>query len=158
MQTLALEREKTSARLDRLTEGFLDGTIPQELFREQRERLALDKRELEESREQSAARTGESIERSRHYLELAFSAPLSYEAASDDDKRETMELVTSNRRVEGRQPLVELREPFSYVADAKALSSCALPRDVHRTKPRWSVELVEKLLMWVTDSPSVDSE
>jgi len=106
-----LQLAALQARQDRLVDAFLEGTIGKETFEPRKARLLMEERELEEKlssdvdAEQIAARL-------REILELASTALLSHEMGTDDEKRELLEMLTSNRSVSRENVVVELSFPF----------------------------------------------
>ncbi len=154
---LNAERERVSLRLDRLIETYLDGSLDEEIYKEQNEKLLTKRKDIEHSIAEASDRTEHDLRETRRYLELAFDASLSYEVASKAKKRELTELLTSNRKVNGKEVSVELREPFSTLLDAQGFSNCARTQDVARISdnlsglsmknvPEWCIPIIEAFL------------
>jgi len=106
-----LQLAALQTRHDRLVDAFLEGSIDKESFEPRKKRLLMEERELEEKlsrdidEEQVATRL-------REFLELASTASLSHEMGTDDEKRELLQILTSNRQVDRENIVVELSFPF----------------------------------------------
>jgi len=110
-ETWKLQLASIQTRHDRLVDAFLEGSIGKETFEPRKKRLLMEERELEEKlsggvdREQIATRL-------REILELASTASLSHEMGNCDERRELLEILTSNRCVSRENVVVELSFPF----------------------------------------------
>ena len=100
-------------RLNRLTDAFIDGTIEKDLFERRKTALLMEQKELEEKIAGLEANQRTVPDRLAEFLELAGTAYFQYKLALPDEKRDLLEMVTSNRRVNGRNVELTLSLPFS---------------------------------------------
>ncbi|HVF60956.1 MAG TPA: recombinase family protein [Thermoanaerobaculia bacterium] len=125
----ALKRELTSlqTRQDRLVDAYLEGALDKETFESRKTRLLFERRDLEErlADDTSAAEYGQRLS---EILELASTALLSHEMATGEERREHLEILTSNRKVEDKNVEVELAFPFSLLAHLPKIQSGARKR------------------------------
>ena len=110
-RTLALQSEISSVlvKLDRLTNALIDRLIDQETFATRKEALALERARLEEQLRE-AHKAGPDEGKVHRFLELVKSLAATYLIAEPDEKREIVEIATSNRRVAGKFVFVEPSE------------------------------------------------
>jgi hypothetical protein len=141
-QSLALRIDAMKVRLGRLTDAYLDQSIEKDLFEERKGALFAARSELDERLAGLELQTQQLPFRLQEFLELAQSACSSYESGHDDERRELLGIVTSNRVVEGKDVKIALKEPFRLIAD-RALSSDGRP---FRAAPR----TLDKLLGQIT--------
>ena len=134
-----LRKTNLQGRIDRLTDALIDRLIERDAFAERRERLALEEEALTEERCTIGNRTKSALQLQR-MLELAKSLALSHQLAEPAEKREMVEMATSNRRVSGKN--VEM-EPSSWLVTLKrdASVTCGDPAR-HRDR----TEMLENLI------------
>lgn len=150
------------ARESRLVDVYLEGALDRETFEKRKGALLFERRGIEEKLQHDSD-PGERREKVEKILELAFTALLSHERATDEEKREQLEMLTSNRTVEGKNVAVELSFPFSLLARGGDFQSGAPDR--HRSRrgrnlpeaatflDRHLRHVVEKLWEWATHAP-----
>lgn len=133
LERLRLEEAKVTDRLSRLTDLLIDGVLDREAYEEKKRVLLEQRLSLKDQirrYEENASWVAESV---REVLELAEGPLLSYEMAEPAEKREMVEILTSNRRVSGKEVAVELRKPFWLLANRHAVPHGDPSRDVPRT-------------------------
>jgi site-specific DNA recombinase len=110
-ETWRLQLAALQTRHDRLVDAFLEGTIDKETFEPRKAQLLMEQRGLEEklARDVDAEQIARRL---REILELASTASLSHEMGTDEEKRELLEILTSNRHVSRENVVVELSFPF----------------------------------------------
>lgn len=148
---LKLNKSQLSARLARLTDAFIDGNIEKEVFEERKAGLALERRRLEEAMRESEADPSRGITRAEEFLELCKSAEMLYESANDEEKRELLALLTSNRTIEAKQLEFTWASPFDLVAKRNPITASRLERDEPRT---WRT-LLHELVAWFREHPGM---
>ena len=132
LASLSLELGHVQKRLDRLIDAFVDGAIDNDSYYERKARLTRDRQLLNE-RLASAKQSQDIIaDRLSKFLELSKTAYQSYLRANPYEKRETVELVTSNRRVDRKNVVIEPRIPFLALAKWRTIPI----GDPHRGAPR----------------------
>ncbi|WP_439372649.1 hypothetical protein [Bradyrhizobium sp. DASA03120] len=121
-----------TARLSKLTDAYLDGTIDKELFGEKKHALLMGRRGLEEERKRLG--TPLSSDLMFKYLELLTSLKESYESANPSEKRSLIETITSNFSAAGEELAVELESPFREIAYLNSVQSSPPSRSKPRTR------------------------
>lgn len=120
------------ARHARLVDALLDGTLDKDTFESRKRALLLEERGIEEKLAQDMHPAHKS-ERMKSIFELAFSASLSHSKANDEEKREHLQILTSNRSVDGKNVVVELSFPFRLLAHGEVVTECAPSRPTSRS-------------------------
>jgi DNA invertase Pin-like site-specific DNA recombinase len=110
-ETWKLQLSAVQTRHDRLVDAFLEGTVDKETFEPRKKRLLMEERELEEKLSRGVD-SEQIATRLQEILELASTAPLSHGMGNDEEKRELLEMLTSNRRVDRENVVVEVSFPF----------------------------------------------
>jgi len=114
-QHLRLRAQQIETRRQRLTDAFLDATIDQDTFEQRKTALLMERRSVSDELEQ-LGNDREEGQRATHMLELAERASLLYEQALPAEKRELLQIVMSNRDVDGHTPIFTLASPFDDIA------------------------------------------
>jgi site-specific DNA recombinase len=142
---IELKRAQIHDRFARLTDGYLDGIIDRDLFEERKAVLIAERQELKERESASTHDASGVSDRVQEFLELASTASLLYETLKPDEKRDFINVLTSNRPMRFNHVAVEL--PFSmwHLADRHQLSKC----DPYRGVPRTWDALLPRIIEWV---------
>ena len=126
-----LRKVNLQDRIDRLTDALIDRLIDRDAFAERRQRLALDEEALEEERQE----WGDKVAKAAHMrtlIELAKSLVQSHRFAKSAEKRQLVEMTTSNRRVYGNEVCLEPSNWLDDVNSALSVSDGDPDRDTHR--------------------------
>lgn len=102
-------------RFRRLTDAFLDGDIDKALFEERKAALLSERASLRDAVERPDL--ADPFDALLEKLELGTAAQQGRETTDDDEKRTTVELLTSNLVADRKKLGFEPRFPFSVVAD-----------------------------------------
>jgi site-specific DNA recombinase len=120
-RTWQLRRANIQDRIDRLTDALVDRLIDRDTFADRRQRLALE----EEALEQERAQLGEKAKKAaqmRTLIELANRLIQSHRLANIAEKRQLLEMTTSNRRVYGKEVCIEPSNWLDVVEDTLGVS------------------------------------
>lgn len=126
-----LARRQLDDRLSRLTDAFLDGIVEKELFEEKKNSLIMDR--ATSYSEVDVISALQMINRVQKFLELAKTLKQSYESSDPFEKRDLLQIATSNLTASGKKPLVELRSPFFEFANRKPFQFGPPERNTPRT-------------------------
>ncbi len=149
-QLISLQQKESvlSDRLNRLTDAYLDGLIDRELFEQRKKALLMERRAVQDQISQPEAVHGQVPSELEKFLELAKSAYLQYETGLVAEKRELVQIVTSNRTVRDKTPMFALDIPFREIASRHEMQTGDPVQDTRRTwealLPRLSAWLYEK--------------
>ncbi len=91
--------------------------IDKEVFEQRKADLLLEQKKLEEERAQIQARDLTTEDQLAEYLELAKRAYFLYEMALDEEKRDLLKIVTSNRRATGKKLDFTMAPPFETISN-----------------------------------------
>ena len=130
--------------MSRLVDAYLDGAVERTLFEEKKLALLLEKKGLEERRDDIAANQSDAGKDLDGFLELAQTVPLGYGIGNPEEKREILKSVTSNLRVDRKDVVVELLSPFREIANLPSGTTGGPLRYRPRTG---RVEAVLKIIM-----------
>jgi site-specific DNA recombinase len=137
-----LQLDGIRARLGRLTDAFIDGTIEKPLF-EARKATSLsdEQRTLEMIRDLEAGNGG-ALVRLERFLELIKNAPVAYKNAEPDEKRDLVKNLLSNLSLIDKKVDVALKPGVLLIANRQKPQYGAPYRGVHRTWNRLLKKLV----------------
>jgi site-specific DNA recombinase len=136
---LRLRLAQVEERLERLMDALIDRLIDGESYAERKHALLIEQVSLEEKLNAASSRSNDP-EHLRAFLELMKTLPQLYEAAEKDEKRQIVELATSNRTVCGRNVCVEPADWLMVEPKAVAVSE----GDPRHTTPRSSPDLISE--------------
>ena len=120
-------------RINRLVDAYLDGAIERTLLDERKNALLLERVEAEETLASLRENKKDLPDRVTEFLELAETASLSYNMGSPEEKRELLEIITSNRLVDRKNILFKRSEPFQAIANRAKNKDGSPQRDTLRT-------------------------
>ena len=118
-------------RIDRLTDALIDRLIDKDAYAQRRQRLALEEEALSEEQRSMGDRAAKAAQM-RTLIELANSLVQSHQLAERTEKRQLLELTTSNRRVLGKDVYLEPSNWLQEAKDTLAVYDGAPDRDGHR--------------------------
>lgn len=156
----ALRRDLGSirSRLIGLTTAFVDGDVDRETFVVAKESVLADQTRKRERLAGLEANPGAILDSVARALELAASALQTYDSGTTTEKRELVEIVSSNRTLTGKELSVELAFPFSEMAFSPCVPELCYSQDEVRTSgqkcplvrgPKKLTSIVRELLAWV---------
>lgn len=128
-----LNLRKADSRLNRLTDAFLDGDIDKGTFNLRKASLLGEKAQIEHRILELEAGVVSIAEQIRKFFELVNTAQQQYIHGFNAEKRYMLELLSSNRVVNGKNIVVELKKPFDLLAKQAVCGESCLSRDRLRT-------------------------
>jgi hypothetical protein len=144
-----------TARLNRLVDAFVEGSIEKNIFEERQAALVMERSRLDENLEllRNAPKTfGRAL---GIVVERASNALGQFETRENPaERRELLDQLTLNRVVSGKNVEVTLVEPYRELANERNLLRCAHQQDVPLTLAR----LVKKLWTWLNAHPKEAGE
>lgn len=147
-RSLDAELARIEGRLGRLTDAFLDQTIDRDLFETRKADILLQRARIREQIEECAS-SGSGIRHRAEKLQLADSAILLYEIATDAEKRRIVERLSCNRVGRGRNVDITLVPPFCDIADLLDSSKCA-----HHPNEVATAEAILNIISPISHPPS----
>ncbi len=116
-----LRKANMHDRIDRLTDALVERLIDRDTFAERRQRLALEEEALDSERQKWGNKMAKAA-RMRTLIELANNLVQSHQMAKGPEKRELVELTTSNRRVYGKNVYIEPSDWLDEVENTLGVS------------------------------------
>lgn len=140
IQSQNLKFSHVKDRLNRLTDAYLDQALDKTMFEERKKSLLLEQKAVEDNLANLSRESSQHPKRLEQFLELAGTAWLSYQLAYPEEKREMVNIVTSNRLVNGKSLGLEPSLAFKSLVNRLENADCAPARAIPRT---WDVILEE---------------
>ena len=140
--SLQLELKLLDERLNKLTDAYLDRMIDKDSFERRKTTLLSERRSTEDRLAELQRNPLMITDRLECFLEHAGNAYLTYRLGTLDEKRELINMLTSNRCVNGKSVKIMLDLPFSMVANRFNVTSGSPPRS---TPLVWD-SLIHKIL------------
>jgi site-specific DNA recombinase len=132
--TYAMQFEQIEQRLEKLTDALIDRLIDNDAYNQRKQTLMLDRARLEE-RIESERQKRPDASQIRKFLELVKGLWLTYRLATKPEKRDIVQLATSNRTVAGKKIVVEPSDWLSIAQNAVGVLQCADDRPTSRSSP-----------------------
>jgi len=132
-RTSMLQLEALRARMSRLTDFLLDGSVEKTVFEEKQKALVREEAQLKQKLAALEAGCGGALEEIERTVELAKDASLLYKQANPERKRELLRILLSNLTVSGKNVDVELTIPFRLIAERETTSHGGPYRGTCRT-------------------------
>lgn len=145
IQTATLQLRQLQSRLSRLTDALIDRLIDKETFNRRKEVLLLDQAEIE-SKLAKARQENISPQMVRRFLERITNLAEHYHFAPPEEKRQIVEIATSNRTVWNKNVYVEPSNWLFEAQEALGVFYGGQPRPTNRRGPLLRDEQIEKLM------------
>lgn len=142
VQALQIRLDSISARLQKLTDAYLDDLIDKQTFEERKTALTVERENTKSEIERLESGTsGFYVKRLSEYIGLAERAYLLFKTGNQEEKRQLLRLVTSERVVDQKTPMFMLHPVFQELANRQETSGGGASRAIHRDAQR----LINKL-------------
>ena len=133
LQAQELKLGQLEARLERLTDALVDGLIDKEAYDKRRTSLLQEKVKVEEHLMQIQDGSYTLAQELEKFFELVFTAQQTYKCGVQEEKQQLLKRVSSNRFVDRKNVVVELKPHFMYLAQRPVCDQSCLQRDKVRT-------------------------
>ncbi|MEM7296669.1 MAG: recombinase family protein [Bacteroidota bacterium] len=131
-----------SERMNRLTDALIDGLIDKEVFNLRKETLLREKVIIKESIQKIEAGVDPRTDAIKECLELSFTALQRYNSVNMHERRELLNIASSNLTVSGKNVAVELLDSIEVITN-HLICAGSCPQ---RYTPRTLGELFAKLV------------
>jgi DNA invertase Pin-like site-specific DNA recombinase len=132
-------------RLNRLTDAYIDRVIEKDLFEQRKNALLVERKDLEQRLAEWRTGRRNPADELLCFLERADGAYFAYKLGLQEEKRDLLDTLTSNRLVSGKSPEIMLTLPFNEVANRCECKNGCPRRDIPRTWERLIRRLLELL-------------
>jgi len=136
VRSIKLRLDQIRDRLNRLTDAYLDQALDKTMFEERKTALLLEQKDAEENLAKLTRDGSQGPEKVEKFLELVGDAWLSHELALPEEKREMVNILSSNREVDGKNLYLTPSLAFREIANRSKNSTCTPERDIPRTWDR----------------------
>ena len=130
---LQLELSQIKARLAKLADAYVDEVFDKETYLTKKNELIFREQALREKITNSEADTSASLKQLLEFLELLKSVYISYKLANDEERRDMVQITTSNLTVEEKTLLIKLKKPFQTVLERERFPVGSPKRATTRT-------------------------
>lgn len=128
-----MQLEKLQNRISKLTDAYIDGMVDEGTYIAKKNSILLEEKSVKEKLEIVDATQEKILERVEKFIELINNAYSSYKLANSEEKRELIEIATSNLKVVNKKLIVELSCPFQIVAERQRIGAGSPSRETART-------------------------
>ena len=132
LKNIHLQTAQIEQRLERLTDCYIDGGLDKETFENRKAKLLIEKKEQQEAQRQVLDGENRFLKRFSKFLELAKSLTQTYEIGISEEKRELVEIVTSNLAISEKRLMISMRSPFLEFAKRSDFLFGAPNQGTHR--------------------------
>jgi DNA invertase Pin-like site-specific DNA recombinase len=132
-RTSVLQLEALHARVSRLTDFLLDGSVEKTVFEEKQKALVWEEVQLKQNLAALEAGRDDTLKEIERTVELAKDASLLYKQANEEQKRELLRILLSNLTASGKNISVELQIPFRLISERGKTSHGSPNRGTCRT-------------------------
>ncbi len=140
LETLRAQLIKDKARFDRLTDALIDRLIDADTHKIRQIQLIAAINEAEQEIRKIETQRTSMRDTITNFLKLWKSLYSSYEMGNDQDRRDLLLTLTSNRLVRRKNLEIELCEPFSSIEKMGVLQKCGHHRNETRTFLTWLID------------------
>jgi len=130
MQSLQLHLNQLEQRLSKLTDAYLDQLIDKDTFEQRKTTLLAERRSTQDRLAQCQSNSVLLADQLQSVLDQAGNAYLIYKSATTAERRELINILTSNRYVDGKSVKVMLDLPFDLVANRFDVTGGSPPRSI----------------------------
>jgi DNA invertase Pin-like site-specific DNA recombinase len=132
-KSLHLQIEQIQGRLSKIIDVYIDGMVEKETYLRKKNLLVMEENATKRLLENLDESEHEVIRRVEGIIELVNNAYLSYKLAYSDQRREIVEIITSNLSVENKRLTVKLKSPFEMIHQHRKLADGSPQRATDRT-------------------------
>lgn len=139
---MLLELSSVGTRLAKLADAYVDEVFDKETYLDKKNELVVKQQEIRDKLDRAAAGNLNALKEFEKFIELVNSVCLSYKRGNREQKREMVQIATSNFSVEGKSVLIKLKKPFETVFEREVFPAGS----PHRATSRTFEDLFRKLL------------
>jgi len=115
LQAFRLQLQQVEARIAKLADLLIDGTVDKALYGEKQNALLLDRARIQQRLKETGEGSRRALDAIASTVELARSAPMLYKAASPEKRRELVKTLLSNLTVARKKVEITLAPPFALI-------------------------------------------
>lgn len=112
-----MELSQSQNRLAKLADAYVDEVFDRDTYVLKQKELVLKQKEIKENLDSLDHKDDKIQTEFGEFLELLKTAYLSYNLANLEEKREMVQITTSNFSLDGKTLLIKLKKPFQTVLE-----------------------------------------
>jgi len=120
-QSLNLRLGSLDSKLQRVTDLLIDGTLDKVQYESEKRKILAEQQELNEQQNRVSSKKSSYLQNMQDFLELAQKPKILYDLANCDEKRELLEMFTSNLYVKGKRLAISMVSAFYSLANRDVL-------------------------------------
>ncbi|MDQ3816381.1 MAG: recombinase family protein, partial [Acidobacteriota bacterium] len=148
-KSLHMQLDQIQNRLSKVIDAYIDGAIEKDLYLQKKNQLVMEENAAKRLLENLAQIEHRIINRVEGIIELVNNAYLSYKVAYPGQRREIVEIVTSNLSVEDKKLIIKLKYPFEIIHQHRNIADGSPQRATDRTV----LSLISQLKKYFEDHP-----
>lgn len=129
-----LQIHQLEIKEQKLVDMYLEDAIDKEKYQAKRETLLVKLEETKSRQSQLSESKDSFFKNIENFLELCKNPLKTYDSGIQEEKRELLEIITSNLTVDQRKVGFSMVSPYGELANRDIFDSCALKRDTTRTQ------------------------
>lgn len=130
---LELQQELLDKREKKLLDAYLDNLIDKDEYEIRKKNFLIKNQEIEEQKNTLELSKDAIFKNVEKIVELCESPLKIYISGLKEEKRELLNIVSSNLTIDRKKVMFTMVSPFYELANRDVLFKCALYRDTHRT-------------------------
>ncbi len=151
---LQRDLSQISPRLAKLADAYVDGIFDKETYLSKKNEMIIKQQEINEKLKLENAGEARFIEQLQEFLELLKSVYLSYKLGNPSEKRDMVQITTSNFTIEGKTLSIKLKKPFQTVLEREVVPAGSARLATTRTK----FSLVSQLMKYFKEVETLIEE
>ncbi len=137
--SLKLQENKLQMKLDRLADAFIENMIDKETYESKKEQLLIELQSFSAKNLDLSKQKAVIFRKTNKFLELLKNLLNSYKTGIQEEKREIIELITSNFQLQSKKLMFTIQSPFYELGNYLNVLSSGDERNRPRTR---TVEIV----------------
>jgi len=133
LRSINLRHGEIEKREEKLMDTMLDGIIPEDQIKKRNQKILADKQELIDEKRNLTSNNSMNLRKYDNFLELVSNPIKLYDLANSEEKRDLVELFTSNLVVDIKSLEISTVSPFSELLNRDLLRFGGQPATETRT-------------------------
>jgi site-specific DNA recombinase len=133
-ESLRMQNNKLTLKLERLTDAYLESVIDKEQFEDKKGQIMIEQQELRSKESHLESQKEAIFKKAKNFIGLLNDLKKSFLIATNEEKRKLLKYITSDLKIQGRNLMITMQSPFHEIANRTNYSLCELKRETPRTK------------------------
>lgn len=133
-ESIRLQNNKLTLKLERLTDAYLESVIDKEQFEDKKGQILVEQQELRNKEVHIESQKEAIFKKAKNFLGLLKDLRKSFIIATIEEKRKILKFITSDLTIQGKNLLLTMQSPFNEISNRPDFLLGELKRDTPRTK------------------------